>query len=226
MGTADDAMATAAVEPVEDGMTVGLGTGRAATRAIHALAAKVDAAGISVRTVATSVASADLARSLGLPVLDMGETTHVDFLFDGADEVTEDLRMLKGAGGAMTREKIVARAATTRWYLVQDEKMVDRIGARCPLPIEVMPFALASVTSRLASMDLGGTIREADGATYQTDNGNLVLDVPLGAGHDAAAVDRLLNDMPGVVDHGLFLTEADVVLVEGGSALRRLARAT
>ncbi len=207
-------------------MIVGLGTGRAASRGILALAQRAREEQLSIHVVSTSRASAELAAQNGLAVLEMERTPRVDYLFDGADEVSPDLAMLKGRGGAMTREKIVAHASAKCVYLVQREKLVSRLGERCPLPVEVMPFGLASVREVLAGMDLSGEIRHADGGIYRTDNDNLVLDVQLRAEHDIAAVNRLLNETPGVVDHGLFLSEADEVLVEedGTGQVERLVR--
>ncbi|MCA9312377.1 MAG: ribose-5-phosphate isomerase RpiA [Phycisphaerales bacterium] len=227
----DDEMARLAVAPVRDGMIVGLGTGRAASRGIVALGARVRDEGMKIHTVATSAASADLARSVGLTVLEMERTPRVDYLFDGADEVAPDLSMIKGRGGAMTREKIVAHAAGLRVYLVQRDKLVDHLGLRCPLPVEVMAYGLTWVREHLAGQGLRGEVRHADGRVYHTDNGNLVLDVQLRHEHDGAAVDRLLNDLPGVVGHGLFLHEADEVLVEEagaspGAGVERLKRTT
>src|SRR4051794_37510253 len=135
---AEDALASAAVAEIRTGMMVGLGTGRAATRAIHALGARVRDEGLSVACVATSQASALLAEQLGLSARAMESVVSVDYLMDGADEVDEALRMLKGRGGALTREKIVAHAAARRVYLVQSDKLVQRLGERALLPIEVL----------------------------------------------------------------------------------------
>ena len=227
MSTQVDALASMAVAPVEAGMVVGLGTGRAASRAIRALALRVGAEGRGVRCVATSDASATLAASLGLVVLDFAGVERVDYLFDGADEVDPALRMMKGRGGAMTREKIVARASARRVYLVDDGKLVSRLGEKAALPVEVLPFALASVRAALERAGLRGGVRTAaDGSRYATDNGCVVLDVGLGAGFDPALVDAMLNATPGVVGHGLFLREADEALIEDGAGrVERRARA-
>ncbi|TVQ63414.1 MAG: ribose-5-phosphate isomerase RpiA [Phycisphaerales bacterium] len=224
MSTHTDTLASMAVAPIGAGMMVGLGTGRAASRAIRALAARAAAEGLSVRCVATSDASAVLARSLGLHVVDFAGVERVDYIFDGADEVDEALRMLKGRGGAMTREKIVARAASRRVYLIDESKLVRRLGEKFPLPVEVLPFAMGAVQAALGRTGLRAAVREEEGGgAYVTDNGCAVLDVALGEGMEPEGVDALLNDTPGVIGHGLFLDEADEVLIENsaGSVERR-----
>lgn len=224
--TAADRLADAAVQPIDSGMTVGLGTGRAATRAIRSLARRIAAERFKVTCVATSNASADLARSLGLSVADMRETPAIDYLFDGADAFDDRLRMIKGRGGAMTRERIAARAAARRVYLVQSDKHATDLALAAPLPIEVIPFALASVLRRLGARGLACTLRRTpEDAEYRTDNGNPVLDAELGAGADLEDLAGMLDTTAGVVDHGLFLDEADELLIEvPGAELIRLPR--
>ncbi|MGP1310767.1 MAG: ribose-5-phosphate isomerase RpiA [Phycisphaerales bacterium] len=213
--TTHDTLAHEAVAPIESGMLVGLGTGRAASRGIHALAARAHGEGLRVECVATSEASAALARELGLAVLPFSEVAKVDYLFDGADEVAPDLSMLKGRGGAMTREKIVAHACARCVYLIDESKLVDRLGSRFALPIETLPFALASVRDRLHALGLDGPVREAEGgATYHTDNGFLVIDAAIPENANVRAISEGLARIEGVLGHGLFLTEADAVLVE------------
>jgi ribose 5-phosphate isomerase A len=213
-----DRLALAAVEPVEPGMLVGLGTGRAAVRAIRALADRVQQGGLAIECVATSEASAVLARSLNLTVLEMSEVAALDYLFDGADEMDGRLRMIKGRGGAMTRERIVARASARRAYLLQTGKLVTRLGDKMPLPIEVIPFARASVAATLRDFGMEGPVRVDDeGQQYLTDNGNLVLDVSMPQDRDGAEVAGFLDETPGIVDHGLFLDEADDAIIEDAS---------
>lgn len=221
-----DQLAMDAAAPVRAGMMVGLGTGRAASRAVRALAERVKKESLAVTCVSTSDATTALARSLGLVVVEFAGVERVDYLFDGADEVDGALRMIKGRGGAMTREKMIARAATERVYLIDESKVVRRLGERAPLPIEVMPFGLASVRAALERAGLRGELRRReDGAAYHTDNGGAVIDAALPAGMDLEDVDALLGGVPGVIGHGLFLREADVVLIEDGAgAVRRLER--
>lgn len=230
----DDALAMAAVEPIESGMIVGLGTGRAATRAIRALGWRAQAEGLELRCVATSERSASLARELGLPVMAMRDMLRVDYLFDGADEVDGGLRMLKGGGGAMTREKIVASAAERRVYLVQESKLVDRLGEKMRLPVEVLECALGVVTMRLEYLRMdpklrAETARDVNGheklEPVLTDEGNVILDCVF-AGLDAEEADIALRIMPGVVGHGVFIDQAQRVCVEpdGGGDVRVLER--
>lgn len=218
MGTPVDALAEAAVGAIRDRMVVGLGTGRAAARAIEALARRARDEKLALTCVATSRASDEQARSLGLQTVPMNGVERLDYLFDGADEVDEQLRMIKGRGGAMTREKIVARAASRRVYLVQSEKLVSRLGASAPLPVEVLAFGLASARAALNRLGLKGEVRtKDDGSTYLTDNGNPVIDAHLARTHDVEMLAAMLDGVPGVVGHGLFLHEADVVLIEDAS---------
>ncbi|MEM9082193.1 MAG: ribose-5-phosphate isomerase RpiA [Planctomycetota bacterium] len=225
MTNAPDALARAAIEPIHGDMLVGLGTGRAATRAIHALAEKAKRGEFAGPCVATSVASAKLGAELGLRILDMGGTAKVDYLFDGADEVDPELRMIKGGGGAMTREKIVAHASSTCVYMIQQSKLAGRLGESFRLPIEVLEFARAMVESELRSAGLEPELRKRDGAVVMTDQENVILDVSLDGKLSPEEVNAMLNALPGVVDHGLFLTQADTVFVESEeTALKRLTR--
>lgn len=225
--TGHDELAQIAIAPIRSGMVVGLGTGRAASRGIRALAEKARQESLSITCVATSLASDDLAKGLGLTVRPMREVSHVDYLFDGADEVDPRLHMLKGGGGAMTREKIVAHAADRRAYMVQRDKMVERLGVRTPLPVEVLHYALSWVQASCEGRGLRGEIRVSGGRDGQepgkercqfvTDNSNAVLDLWIPAGADIVALASWLDATPGVVGHGLFISEADVVYVEDPS---------
>jgi ribose 5-phosphate isomerase A len=213
--TGVDALATSAVEAVRSGMTVGLGTGRAAKRAIEALARRAAAERLDIQCVATSRESEELGRRLGLRVEAMEGVEAIDYLFDGADEVDPAMRMMKGRGGAMTREKVVAHSAARRVYLVQTKKLVKRLGEDAPLPVEIMRFGLASTRRALRQLGLDGPLRsKAGGGEYETDNGNPVVDAPLPIGLDPATLAAALDETPGVIGHGLFLNEADEVLVE------------
>lgn len=220
-----DALATAAIEEIQSGMTVGLGTGRAATRAIEALGRKASRERLDISCVATSRASDELGRRVGLRVQRMENVVAIDYLFDGADEVDPALRMIKGRGGAMTREKIVAHSAARRVYLVQTTKLVTRLGEEAPLPIEVLRFGLASTRQALRKLGLEGPLRpRTGGGDYETDNGNPIIDAPLPASLDPAQLATTLDALPGVIGHGLFLNEADLVLVEDehGTVTRRV----
>lgn len=219
-----DRLASAAVEPVRSGMLVGLGTGRAASRGIHSLAQRVQRERLKITCVATSRRSAELALSLGLDVVPMRDVERVDVLFDGADEVEPGLALTKGAGGAMTREKIVADAAGLRLYLMDESKLVGRLGERFPLPVEVLEFGLAATSGALRRLGLTPTLRLASDSRepYLTDEGNLVLDCAFGetSRGDLLQLARAIDGVSGVVGHGLFVTQADVVLIESADGQR------
>ncbi|MGO9831621.1 MAG: ribose 5-phosphate isomerase A [Myxococcaceae bacterium] len=224
-----DELAAAAVAEVQSGTTIGLGTGRAATRAIHALAQRVSVEGLQLVCVATSRESHALGRRLGLDVREMEGVEAVDYLFDGADAVDPSMRMIKGRGGAMTREKIVAHASARCAYLIQSAKLVARLGEGAPLPVEVLRFGLAATRRALRGLGLDGPLRtNSGGAVYETDNGNPVIDAPVPAGAELAPLRAALDALPGVIGHGLFLDEADVLLMEddqGHVTRRERARA-
>lgn len=219
-----DRLAAAAVEPVRSGMIVGLGTGRAASRGIHALAQRVQRESLRITCVATSRRSAELALSLGLDVVPMRDVERVDVLFDGVDELEPGLAMTKGAGGAMTREKIVADAAGLRLYLMDESKLVQRLGERFPLPVEVLEFGLASTSAALRRLGLTPTLRLAADRREPslTDENNLVLDCAYGetSRGDLLQLARAIDGVCGVVGHGLFVTQADIVLIESADGQR------
>ena len=220
-----DSFAQEAIRSIQSGMTVGLGTGRSATRAIRALAERVRLDRLSIRCVATSHASEHAAAELGLEVHPFGKVEKVDVLFDGVDEIDPKLRMLKGQHGAVARQRLVARAASRRIYLGDEAKLVSRLGTQATLPVAVLAFGLAFVREELRNIGLSGVIRRRmDGEQYITDDGNLVIDVTL-PDRDPEQVAQDLDSLPGVVDHGLFITEADEVLLETKTGqVRRLLR--
>ena len=221
--TTPDRLAEMAVSGVTTGMVVGLGTGRAAARAIKALAARVKAEELEIRTVSTSRGSEELALALGLFVESFRDVDRVDYLFDGADEVDPRLRMIKGGGGAMTREKIVAREAARRVYMVDESKLVSRLGETRALPIEVVDFAVEAVLRRMDRLGLRGAVRMEGERPMHTDNGNQVVDATMVGVEDPERLAESLDRISGIVEHGLFLSEADEVLIEhvDGSIERR-----
>lgn len=216
-----DALGVYALRYVKPGQTIGLGTGRAASAFIRALGA----ADISIRGVATSEASARLARSLGIELADLREVSRLDADFDGADEVDPRLNMIKGLGGAMVREKIVAAAARRRIFLVGDEKCVKRLGQRGNLPVEIIPLAAGYAAREIRKLDLKPKIRHgAGGAEYITDNGNFVLDCGVKEIRNPARLEANLLAIPGVVGTGLFVGIADMVLVASPRGQVRVLR--
>jgi len=202
---------------------VGLGSGRAAEAFVHALADEA-ARGLRVEAVPTSKATATLATSLGLSVIGLSHDP-LDLTVDGADEVDPRLDLIKGYGGALTRERIVAAASRRQVILVTPEKMVPRLGTRGRLPVEIVPFGLPFCHRRLITLGCQPNLRQAGAEPFVTDNGNWILDCGIAAQDDAAALDRDIRRIPGVVDTGFFLGTAERVLVAEGDAVRALRRA-
>jgi ribose 5-phosphate isomerase A len=212
------AAAALAADLVERGTKVGLGTGRAAAAFIARLGERARA-GLSIACVATSEASAQQARALGLPLIELGEDVQLDLTVDGADEVTPSLDLLKGRGGAFVRERIVAAASHRQVILVGPEKLVGALAETGPIPVEVIPLALGLCLRRVKQLGGSPALRTAAGGPrpFITDNSNLVLDVappaPLRDHAAARAFDAGLRAIPGVVDTGLFFGTAEYVLV-------------
>ena len=215
--------AETALEWVRDGMTLGLGTGRAATAFVSALGARV-AEGLEVTGVPTSDATAELATRLGIPLARLEDVGSLDITFDGADEVDPALDVIKGYGAAMVREKIVAASSNELIILVGPEKLVDELGQRGRLPIEILPFGEALVRRELESLGLDAIRRVDDGSNIVvTDNGNWILDAKLQPPLDALALESAITAIPGVLGTGFFLGMADAVLIgsEGDVEIRR-----
>ena len=211
--------AAAAVAEVRNGMLVGLGTGSTATEAIRALGERV-ANGLDVRAVATSRASDMLARQLGIAMLEFADVPRIDLTIDGADEIDPRLFAVKGAGGAMLREKVVAAASDRMVVIADGSKRVAAIGA-ARVPVEILPFARASVMTVLGD---GATLRMQDGAPYLTDNGNWIADCAFDL-DDPVETAVWLDGIPGVLGHGLFLREVDGAYIADAGVVSRLERA-
>jgi ribose 5-phosphate isomerase A len=206
-----------ALDYVTHGMTVGLGSGRAAERFIQALADRK----LHVRCVATSKRSGDLAASLGLQVVTLDEVSHLDVTVDGADEVDPKLNLIKGYCRAHVREKIVAAASKHLVILLgpenAHEKLVPVLGTRGKLPVEVLSFGLAVCRSKLEEMGISSApATAADGQWVISDNGNPILDCRVGPIADPAELERRIRAIPGVVGTGLFIGMADAVIIQDG----------
>lgn len=211
-----DALALAAVASVQSGMKIGLGAGRTAARGIEALAHRVLDEGLDVECVAASEKTEDHARSLGLRITDFAMLEELDILIDGADAVDRNMQVMKGSRGAMTRERIICWASKQTVFMVTHNKVAQtQIGSGTPLPIAVMAFGLVSTRNALRHIGINGVIRQdMSGRLFITDNGNLVLDASLRGDENLAQLATELNDIPGVIDHGLFIDEADIILIE------------
>lgn len=223
--------AARALDLVEPGMALGLGSGSTAAAFVDQLGAKV-AAGLKVIGVPTSQATQRQAEGLGIPLTTLDAHPYLDLTVDGADELDNELRLIKGGGGALLREKIVATASGRMVVIADDSKLVHQLGA-FPLPIEVVEFGLASTRTMIEVMaheaDLDGTIKvrtAANGEPFRTDTGNLILDCSFGAIPEPDLFADLLSAVPGVVEHGLFLGIADMAIVAGddGVAILEAAR--
>jgi len=212
---AKQAAADRVVEMIESGMTVGLGTGSTASLAIRSLGKRVRGGGFEVMAVATSFASERLAAEEGIRLTSLDRSPELDLAFDGADEVDPDLNLIKGRGAAHTREKIVAAASARFVVLVDDSKLVDRLGERMPLPVEVVPMAVEPVVNVLRRLGGEPELRmggQKDGPVV-SDQGMWIVDAMFDVINEPDHVDRTLRSTPGVVDHGLFLGMATDVLI-------------
>lgn len=219
------AAAEAAVALVQDGMVVGLGTGTTAAFAIDALARRVHQ-GLRILGIPTSARSAAQARDAGIPLTNLTEHRRVALTIDGADEIAQgSLDLVKGLGGALLREKIVA-AASDRLVIVADAvKLVARLGARARVPVEVVRFGWETTAERLARLGGDPVLRRGgDDRPYRTDGANFILDCGFGPIADAAALAQTLSCVVGVVETGLFIGMADLVLVADDDGVRKLVR--
>ena len=210
------AAAEAAVHLVADGMTLGLGTGSTVAFALDALARRIQAEGLRIRGVATSERTAARARALGIALTDLAAVPELDLAIDGADEVEEaSLCLIKGHGGALLREKIVASSARRFVVIVDESKVVPRLGTRMSVPVEVVRFAHVATARRLERLAGPAVLRPgADGAPFITDNGNVIYDVQnCGPIVDPAALERDLDAIVGVVESGLFTSGVERAIV-------------
>ena len=222
------AAAAAALAYVQPGMKLGLGTGSTASRFVDLLGAEV-AKGLKITGVPTSEATRRQAESLAIPLTTLDETPDLDLVIDGADEIDGDLQLIKGGGGALLREKIVAASSKRMLVIADASKKVARLG-RFPLPIEVVPFGFASTRGRLervvAGLGLSGALkpRRSGADMFVTDGGHYILDGAFGALPDPEQLAARLAEVPGVVDHGLFLGLASLALVAGPQGVETLER--
>jgi ribose 5-phosphate isomerase A len=218
-----EAAARASLRFVKDGHVLGLGTGSTAAYFITLLGEEVKN-GLRVRGIPTSIRSRELALSLGIPLITLDDCQEIDVTVDGADEVDPHLRLIKGGGGALLREKIVASATRQMIVVADASKQVQRLG-KFPLPVEVIRFAQALVAKRIVAMGADAQLRrDAAGNAYLTDENNYILDCRFGEIRDPDRLARELSEMPGVVEHGLFIGMASVALLARGSQIVELKR--
>jgi ribose 5-phosphate isomerase A len=220
------AAATAAVAQLEDGVVVGLGSGSTATLAIAAMGKRVAEEGLRIVGIPTSEKSAALARSVGIPLTTLAENPRIDVTIDGADEVEMGtLNLIKGGGGDLLREKIVAVSSARMIIVVDERKLCDRLGRGWAVPVEVEPFGWQSTRDRLKKLGGEPALRLApDGQTFVTDGGHYILDIAFGPIASSADLDSKLNGVVGVIEHGLFIGLASQVIVGGANGIKMLFR--
>jgi ribose 5-phosphate isomerase A len=211
----------AAAEMVRDGDIVGLGTGSTAYFTVIALGERVKA-GLKIIGIPTSVKTDELARSIGIPLTTLDEHPEIDITIDGADEIDPQLRMIKGGGGALLREKVVAFASKKMVVVVDSAKAVPVLG-KFPLPLEVIAFARTVVEKKVVALGGSPKLRtKPDGSPYLTDNGNQILDCSFGKIADPPALALILSNTPGIAEHGLFIGLASIALVGRGGRVEEL----
>jgi ribose 5-phosphate isomerase A len=207
------AAAERAVAEIRDGMVLGLGSGSTAAFAIEALAARA-ATGLNIVGIPSSERSAALARRLGVPLATFAEHRRIDLTIDGADQVERGtLALVKGLGGALLREKIVASASARMIVVIDETKLVDRLGGRTPLPVEIVAFGWQTVLERLTVIGCAPRLRLLDEAPFVTDGGNYIVDCDIAEISDPAGLEARLSSIVGVVETGLFVGLASTVMV-------------
>jgi ribose 5-phosphate isomerase A len=216
-----EAAGRAAAKLVREGDVVGLGTGSTAYFAVVALGERVKA-GLKIVGIPTSLQTAEQARTEGIPLTTLDEHPDIDITIDGADEVGPHLNLIKGGGGALLREKVVATASKKMVVVADSAKVVTVLG-KFPLPVEIVAFARAVVEKKITA--LGGTPKlrtKRDGGVYLTDNGNQILDCNFGQIADPAALALALSNIPGIVEHGLFIGLASAALIGGENGVTEI----
>jgi len=211
-----------AVDFVEDGMIVGLGTGSTVYYSILELDRRIREDGLNIVGIPTSVSTENLAKELGIPLGDLEEHPVIDLTIDGADEVSPGLDLIKGLGGALLREKIVAKNTRTEIIVVDEGKLVDKLGTRSPLPVEVVPFGHSTLKGRFYDLDARPVLRKDrkdTGKIFITDSDNYIFDLHFEKIRDPVGVEMQLNNLPGVIENGLFLGLTAKVVVAGSNGI-------
>lgn len=217
--------AETAAEMIEDGMVVGLGTGSTAAMFVTALSRRVSRERLHIVGIPTSDATGRLATQLGIELTTFAEHTEIDMTVDGADEVQlETLFLIKGHGGALLREKIVASASKWMVVIADETKLVEKLGSLCAVPVEVVPFGWQATESKLQEIGAKTMLRTRDGEVFKTDSGNYIIDCDFGAMENPKEIAHHLDHVVGSVEHGLFLRYASQVVVGGPEGVKTLMR--
>jgi ribose 5-phosphate isomerase A len=219
-------VALEAIKHVKDGFIVGLGSGSTAAYAIQEIGRRVTQDGLQVLGVPTSSQAMKLAVQSGVPLTTLDEHPNPDLAVDGADQIDNKLNMIKGGGGAMTREKIVASAAKQLIIIADETKLVEKLGTNCQVPVEVLPFALATTTANINKLGGKPICRESveKAGAVVTDNGNYIVDIDFGPINNAEELNQRLKLIPGVFETGLFIEMADIVFLGRPDGVRKLER--
>jgi len=210
------------IEFVKDGMTLGLGTGSTVFFLVNKLSELVKQ-GLNIKCVSTSNQTSDLAKSLGIEIVNLNEVDHIDLTIDGADEVDKNLNGIKGGGGALLFEKIVAKASKKVIWIVDSSKYVSNLG-KFPLPVEVIPFGSSHLVSRFTESGYNPAIRKNGIEIYITDSGNEIIDLHLNVIEDSLKLEQEIKLIPGVVEVGLFNNIANMVIVGKENSTKIISR--
>ncbi len=218
--------AVRAVEMIESGMVIGLGTGSTATFAVKQIAVRLKSGNLeNITGIPSSTRTKILAQDLKIPLVSFDQEQQIDITIDGADEVDPDLNLIKGGGGALLREKVVAQASRRNIIIVDESKMSPQLGTHWAVPIEVIDFACRVEENFLKSLGAAVVIRSrADGGSFRTDQNNLILDADFGQIADPEKLAALLQSRAGIVEHGLFLGLAGDVIVAKADGIQHLSR--
>lgn len=214
-----------AVEKIKNGMIVGLGTGTTAYYALRKIG-ELCKGGLEIIGVPTSLDTERLAKEFGIPIISIDEVEGIDLTIDGADEVDPEMRLIKGLGGALLREKIVAYASREEIIIVDDSKLVNTLGTRSPLPVEVVPFGHKMTRERLEKLGCTAKLR-GNNTPFVTDNGHFIYDCYFGKIENPEEMERRLNSIPGVVENGLFIGLATQIIIgtDHGVIVKKRAQA-
>jgi ribose 5-phosphate isomerase A len=224
MSNLKELAAREAVKYVEDDMVVGLGSGSTATIAIKLLGEMVQQASMKIVGIPTSKDSESLGRSVGIPIGELKAHTNIDITIDGADEVDPDLNLTKGLGGALVREKIIAASTNVEIIIVDESKLVEHLGQKTPIPVEIIKFSHEATMNRLEKLGCTTSLRIMDTERFVTDNGNYIVDCRFERIDDPKRLEAEINMIPGVVDNGLFIGLADKVIVASKAGTKILER--